>query len=70
MKTKIVRVVTVEQPVEKKILDNSREIIEERPVREHVCTTSHDGDGTIGPQDCTEMDVQTFHVTLTYKPRI
>ncbi|XP_014229523.1 uncharacterized protein LOC106654251 isoform X2 [Trichogramma pretiosum] len=24
----------------------------------------------IGPQDCTEMDVQTFHVTLTYKPRI
>lgn len=75
MKTKIVRVVTVEQqPVEKKILDSSREIIEERPVREHACTTSHvgggGGDGTIGPQDCTEMDVQTFHVTLTYKPRI
>lgn len=21
-------------------------------------------------QDCTEMDVQTIHVTLTYKPRI
>ncbi|XP_014471661.1 PREDICTED: uncharacterized protein LOC106742857 isoform X2 [Dinoponera quadriceps] len=65
MKTKIVRV--VEQPAEKKILDNSREIIEER--KEHACTT-HGGDGTIGPQDCTEMDVQSFHVTLTYKPRI
>ena len=25
---------------------------------------------TIGPHHCTEMDVQTFHVTLTYKPRI
>lgn len=25
---------------------------------------------TVGPQDCTEIDVQTFHVTLTYKPRI
>ncbi|XP_020279832.1 uncharacterized protein LOC109852767 [Pseudomyrmex gracilis] len=27
-------------------------------------------DGVIGPQDCTEVDVKTFHVTLTYKPRI
>lgn len=25
---------------------------------------------TLTEQDCTEMDVQTFHVTLTYKPRI
>lgn len=25
---------------------------------------------SVGPQDCTEIDVQTFHVTLTYKPRI
>ncbi|KFM81837.1 hypothetical protein X975_25809, partial [Stegodyphus mimosarum] len=24
----------------------------------------------ITEQDCTELDVQTFHVTLTYKPRI
>nr|CAD7264180.1 unnamed protein product [Timema shepardi] len=28
------------------------------------------GPGTVTQQDCTEMDVQTFHVTLTYKPRI
>lgn len=76
MKTKIVRVVTVEQqPVERKMLDNSREIIEEQRVaREHARVHQHSaasGDGTtIGPQDCTEMDVQTFHVTLTYKPRI
>nr|CAD7445493.1 unnamed protein product [Timema bartmani] len=28
------------------------------------------GSGTVTQQDCTEMDVQTFHVTLTYKPRI
>lgn len=70
MKTKIVRVVTMEQPVEKKILD-SRDIIEERSIREHACTTAtSSGDSTVGPQDCTEMDVQTFHVTLTYKPRI
>lgn len=25
---------------------------------------------SVGPQDCTEVDIQTFHVTLTYKPRI
>lgn len=92
MKTKIVRVVTVEQqPVDRKILDNSREIIEDRTAKENarvhatittVATTATataatstataitSGDGTIRPQDCTEMDVQTFHVTLTYKPRI
>ncbi|XP_063223943.1 uncharacterized protein LOC134531869 isoform X2 [Bacillus rossius redtenbacheri] len=25
---------------------------------------------SVTEQDCTEMDVQTFHITLTYKPRI
>lgn len=38
-----------------------------------VVSGRDDGRGVVtgvSPQDCTEMDVQTFHVTLTYKPRI
>ncbi|KAJ9583594.1 hypothetical protein L9F63_022067, partial [Diploptera punctata] len=38
-----------------------------------VVSGGEDGRGVVvgvTPQDCTEMDVQTFHVTLTYKPRI
>lgn len=38
-----------------------------------VVSGRDDGRGVVTgvtPQDCTEMDVQTFHVTLTYKPRI
>lgn len=38
-----------------------------------VVSGRDDGRGLVTgvtPQDCTEMDVQTFHVTLTYKPRI
>ncbi|EZA51448.1 Rho GTPase-activating protein [Ooceraea biroi] len=54
--------------VSEKMLDKSHnEIIEERATRE---TRALSREGVIGPQDCTEMDVQTFHVTLTYKPRI
>lgn len=63
---KIVRV-SIDQPTEK--IGNSRENVDEREASKeqaHICGT----DGVIGPQDCTEMDVQTFHVTLTYKPRI
>lgn len=55
-----------QQPAGEKMLDNSyNEIIEEQAAR----VPSRTG-GDIGPQDCTEMDVKTFHVTLTYKPRI
>lgn len=28
------------------------------------------GDPQVFEKDCTETDIQTFHVTLTYKPRI
>ncbi|KAG7187887.1 hypothetical protein KM043_013861 [Ampulex compressa] len=61
MKTKIVRVV-VDQP---KIFRHEHEVIQENDTRIFMPLESD-----IGPQDCTEMDVQAFHVTLTYKPRI
>lgn len=71
---KIVRVTVDQQQQQQqqlaaeKMLDNSyNEIIEEQTVRVPSRTG---GDSIIGPQDCTEMDVKTFHVTLTYKPRI
>lgn len=71
---KIVRVTVDQQQQQQqqlaaeKMLDNSyNEIIEEQTA--HVPSRTG-GDGIIGPQDCTEMDVKTFHVTLTYKPRI
>ncbi|GAB1868551.1 Rho GTPase-activating protein 20 [Camponotus japonicus] len=71
---KIVRVTVDQQQQQQqqltaeKMLDNSyNEIIEEQTARVPSRTG---GDGIIGPQDCTEMDVKTFHVTLTYKPRI
>ncbi|KAL1430826.1 hypothetical protein MTO96_014690 [Rhipicephalus appendiculatus] len=30
----------------------------------------NDGPPVVSEQDCTELDVRTFHVTLTYQPRI
>ena len=56
-----------QQPAEK-ILKNTEEVLSEQD-KEHVSNLAG-ADVSIGPQDCTEMDVQTFHVTLTYKPRI
>lgn len=57
-----------QQSAAERMLDNSyNEIIEEQAARVPLRTGA---DGVIGPQDCTEMDVKTFHVTLTYKPRI
>ncbi|XP_066588663.1 unconventional myosin-IXAb-like isoform X2 [Prorops nasuta] len=66
MKAKTVRV-TVDQPAEK-MLKSSHEVIDENDGKDLLAV--HGTDVQIGPQDCTEMDVQTFHVTLTYKPRI
>lgn len=65
VKSKTVRV-SIDQPAEK-ILKNSEEVLTE-PGKDHMNLQT--ADISIGPQDCTEMDVQTFHVTLTYKPRI
>ncbi|KAL0129312.1 hypothetical protein PUN28_004188 [Cardiocondyla obscurior] len=71
---KIVRVMTADQQQQsttEKMLDNSHNEIFEEHVNKEVRVPSRiSGDGVIGPQDCTEMDVKTFHVTLTYKPRI
>ncbi|XP_046827117.1 uncharacterized protein LOC124427820 isoform X2 [Vespa crabro] len=66
IKTKTVRV-AIDQPVEK-MLKSSRDVIKEIGNEERI--EVHTSDVPIGPQDCTEMDVQSFHVTLTYKPRI
>ncbi|XP_035721314.1 uncharacterized protein LOC118441265 isoform X2 [Vespa mandarinia] len=66
IKTKTVRV-AIDQPVEK-MLKSSRDVIKELGNEERI--EVHTSDVPIGPQDCTEMDVQSFHVTLTYKPRI
>lgn len=59
--------VSLEQPSEK-ILKNSEEVLNEEDSKE--CLVETQTDKAVGPQDCTEMDVQTIHVTLTYKPRI
>lgn len=72
---KIVRVMAADQqqqqPTTEKMLDNSHnEIFEQHASKETRVPSRISGDGVIGPQDCTEMDVKTFHVTLTYKPRI
>ncbi|XP_014615023.1 uncharacterized protein LOC122525084 isoform X1 [Polistes fuscatus] len=66
IKTKTVRV-AIDQPVEK-MLKSSRDVIKEIGNEERIEVNT--SDVPIGPQDCTEMDVQSFHVTLTYKPRI
>ncbi|XP_015176202.1 PREDICTED: uncharacterized protein LOC107066247 isoform X4 [Polistes dominula] len=66
IKTKTVRV-AIDQPVEK-MLKSSRDVIKEFGNEERIEVNT--SDVPIGPQDCTEMDVQSFHVTLTYKPRI
>lgn len=55
------------QPVEK-MMKSSDEVIDEHKGKQAMPGSA--SDVAIGPQDCTEMDVQTFHVTLTYKPRI
>lgn len=59
--------VSLEQPVEK-LPKNSEEVLNEEDSKE--CLDNPHADVSVGPLDCTEMDVQTFHVTLTYKPRI
>lgn len=68
---KIVRMTTAadkqQSAVEKMLDDSHNEIIEERAIKEARIPSRTGG---IGLQDCTEMDVKTFHVTLTYKPRI
>ena len=51
----------------------SSQLEEGRGGKKAVVSGGDDGRGVVmgvTPQDCTEMDVQTFHVTLTYKPRI
>jgi hypothetical protein len=51
----------------------SAQLEEGRGGKKAVVSGGDDGRGVVmgvTPQDCTEMDVQTFHVTLTYKPRI
>lgn len=65
MKARIVRVTTDQPEI---ILNASHELVQVHGSKEHVslCST----EDAIRPQDCTETDVQTFHVTLTYKPRI
>jgi len=70
---KIVRVMAADQqqPTAEKMMDSSHnDIFEEHASKETRVPSRTSGDGVIGPQDCTEMDVKTFHVTLTYKPRI
>ncbi|XP_058789264.1 uncharacterized protein LOC131663139 isoform X2 [Phymastichus coffea] len=61
VKAKGARVMIDQQPAEKMIKNDDDE---KSPQDQRAMTPQ------IGPQDCTEMDVQTFHVTLTYKPRI
>lgn len=41
-----------------------------RLVRRSSSRDKENGPPIVSEQDCTELDVQTFHVTLTYKPRI
>ncbi|KAG5322997.1 PREDICTED: uncharacterized protein LOC105145322 isoform X1 [Acromyrmex echinatior] len=69
---KIVRVMAADQqqPTAEKMMDSHNDIFEEHASKETRVPSRTSGDGVIGPQDCTEMDVKTFHVTLTYKPRI
>ncbi|XP_043267254.1 uncharacterized protein RhoGAP71E isoform X1 [Venturia canescens] len=67
LETVKIKRVSLEQPGEK-IMKNSKEVLNEEDRKD--CTVDTQTDLTIGPQDCTEMDVQTIHVTLTYKPRI
>lgn len=61
--------VSIEQPIEK-IMKNTSEELLNNEVHPKECNKEKSTDLSVGPQDCTEMDVQTFHVTLTYKPRI
>ncbi|XP_015596904.1 uncharacterized protein LOC107268541 isoform X2 [Cephus cinctus] len=69
VKAKAVRV-SVEQPMER-MSKNSEDLHADIDASKGKDVAIHHNSETpIGPQDCTEMDVQTFHVTLTYKPRI
>jgi len=69
---KIVRVMAADQQqlATEKMDSSHNEIFEDHASKEARVPSRTSGDGVIGPQDCTEMDVKTFHVTLTYKPRI
>lgn len=40
------------------------------PKRRSTSRDKENGPPMVSEQDCTELDVRTFHVTLTYKPRI
>ncbi|XP_012250539.2 uncharacterized protein LOC105682899 isoform X1 [Athalia rosae] len=62
-KAKTIRV-SLDPPAEK-MSKNNEEISNDKDR-----SVAQRNESPIGPQDCTEMDVQTFHVTLTYKPRI
>lgn len=57
--------VSIDQTADNKFLKNNDDISNDKD-----SNIAQNNDCQIGPQDCTEMDVQTFHVTLTYKPRI
>lgn len=68
VKAKGARVTIDQQPAEK-MIKNSDEL--SQLTEQNSTGNAHQQpDIAIGPQDCTEMDIQTFHVTLTYKPRI
>ncbi|KAK0084715.1 hypothetical protein PV325_006524 [Microctonus aethiopoides] len=69
METMKMKRVSIEQPIEK-IMKNTSEELLNNEVHPKECNKEKSTDLSVGPQDCTEMDVQTFHVTLTYKPRI
>lgn len=54
--------VSIEQPADKIIIQNTDQLLND--------DVEKSSDVTKSQQDCTDIDVQTFHVTLTYKPRI
>ncbi|XP_032453869.1 uncharacterized protein LOC100118685 isoform X4 [Nasonia vitripennis] len=68
VKAKGARVTIDQQPAEK-MIKNSDEL-SQLAEQNNTGNAHQQSDIAIGPQDCTEMDIQTFHVTLTYKPRI
>lgn len=70
METMKMKRVSLEQPAEKIPKNKSDELLNDDTLYSREFITEKTADISIGPQDCTEMDVQTFHVTLTYKPRI
>lgn len=57
---------TMNEPAEKKMQNHENEGDQESKAHSFEQTA----DMSLKLQNCTEKDVQTFHVTLTYKPRI